>query len=92
MEVITGRRYVAESVEIDNKIFVDCKLENCTLVYAGGEFRFVNTSWTQCRFVLHGPANQAAIFLTMIGWRFTPDKSGPADPAEMMTPGNGRVM
>ena len=67
MELIQGQTILGESLDIDNKYFIDCTLEDCTLEYSGRPVTFERTHLRGCRYVFHGLAKTTVQFLQCTG-------------------------
>ena len=67
MEIITGLTITDESVEIDDKQFIDCTLINCVLQYSGRPVGFERTNMVGCRHVFYGRARRTLHYLQGTG-------------------------
>jgi hypothetical protein len=56
LELIKDKRFERESVEVDNRHFEGCTFIECTFVYRGGPFNFVNLTTKNCGFDLRDSA------------------------------------
>ncbi len=52
---------------LDEHMFYNCKLTNCTLVYSGGSFEFVNTTFENCQWKFRNDAGMTIQLLLSIG-------------------------
>lgn len=52
---------------LDEHAFFNCKLTNCTLVYSGGSFEFVNMQLENCQWKFRNDANLTIQVLMSIG-------------------------
>lgn len=67
MELIENQEVSGKTIAIDEKHFVNCKYKNCTLIYSGGDFSWVNTTFEACQISLAGSAQRTANFLGSFG-------------------------
>lgn len=57
-----------QSFSLDEVVFIRCRLKNCDLFYAGGDYEWVETSMENCRFHWRGAAkNSFALFQSLQG-------------------------
>jgi len=56
-----------QSFVLDEVVFVRCKLKNCDLFYAGGDFEWVETQFENYRFHWRGPAKNTVGMLMGMG-------------------------
>jgi hypothetical protein len=57
-----------QSFILDDVVFIRCRLKNCDLFYAGGDYEWIETSMENCRFHWRGAAkNSFALFLSLQG-------------------------
>lgn len=63
METITGLREKDKKIVLDGKLFVDCWFEDCTLLYAGGEYAWHDTKFVRCKIDFMGPASRVFNFM-----------------------------
>ena len=56
-----------EQILLDGKHFIDCTLEDCTLIYQGGTVVFERTLITKCRYVFGQQARQTIDLLQAVG-------------------------
>jgi hypothetical protein len=64
---------------VEEHIFNNCKLSNCRLIYTGGAFEFVNTTFENCMWGFRSEAAQTIALLMTIGML----KPGQAPPQSM---------
>lgn len=76
MEIIQNQTFTGETMIIDDKFFVNCVLENCVLIYAGGDIRFDGSKAKNCAWNFEGPANRT---INLLKWL-------KALPADFITP------
>jgi hypothetical protein len=74
MQVIENEVVVGKTVVLDDKHFVNGRYTNCTLIYSGGEFGWVNTTFDNCQITLTGAAQRTANVLGHLGLVKPPDK------------------
>jgi hypothetical protein len=56
--------FAHEPVQMDGNTYRNCRFEQCTLIYSGGEIpRLENNSFTECRWVFDGAALRTMAFL-----------------------------
>ena len=67
MEMIERKTFTGETLGVDGKHFIRCKLIKCVLIYGGGDFSFTDTEMTECQFRLDGPAQRTANLLGSMG-------------------------
>ncbi len=67
MQTINGRIIRGESLEIDDKHFIDCTLVDCILEYSGGDVTFERTSIRGCRHIFYGRARCTLPYLQDVG-------------------------
>ena len=67
MELIKDRTFKGDTLQIDNRIFIDCLLINCTLEYEGGAVSFKQTQMRGCQYVFFGRAKRTVHFLQGVG-------------------------
>ncbi len=53
-------------VTLDYNQFINCRIENCVVLFHGGDFSLVGTTLTNVRFGLGGPANSTLAFLRLV--------------------------
>lgn len=66
MELIEGRTFENEYVDVDEKQFKECTLINCVLRYSGQAVIFERTRFESCRYVFFGPARATVHFLEAV--------------------------
>jgi hypothetical protein len=76
MQTIENRTISGESLVMDDKHFVNCKVRQSTLIYSGGDYACTNTQFENCQIQLSGPAGKTAVFLGSFGL-VTPGPGGP---------------
>jgi hypothetical protein len=67
MQVVENEVRSGETIMMDDKHFVTCKFTDCKLVYSGGDSQLTETALNNCQFILSGPAQKTAAFLTSFG-------------------------
>jgi hypothetical protein len=67
MEVIQEEQLDGKTVAIDGKHFVNCKYVNCDVVYGGGDFSWMNTTFQNCRISFTGAAQKTMALLGQFG-------------------------
>jgi hypothetical protein len=72
---------------IDEHLFNNCKLTNCRLIYDGGSFEFVNTTFENCAWTFRGPARDTIALLSTLGML----KPGQAPPQSLQGTTGGPV-
>jgi len=79
MDVIENKTENGATIVIDGKSFVNCVLDNCTLVYHGNqEVGLVNTVIKNCNIQLLGNAGHVAQTLRAMGWKAPHEWDKPA--------------
>ncbi len=68
LEVVQGRHFINESVELDGKKFCSCSFNGCCLNYAGGTVEFgAGCIVENCRPEFSGPARRTVLLLHALG-------------------------
>ena len=67
MQVVDNEVVSGKTITIDEKHFINCRYKNCTMIYSGGEFGWVNTSFDNCQITLAGAAQRTATLLGNFG-------------------------
>ncbi len=67
MEVIENKSETGVTITIDEKHFVNCRYENCTVIYNGGDYAWTNTTFKNCQITLAGAAQRTATLLGNFG-------------------------
>jgi hypothetical protein len=67
MQTVENKMSAGETITLDDKHFVNCKFERCTLFYSGGDFALTNTNLKDCPVTLTGPAQRTATLLRVLG-------------------------
>jgi hypothetical protein len=52
---------------VEEHIFINCKLTNCRMIYSGGAFEFVNTTFENCQWGFRGMAGDTMKLLAILG-------------------------
>lgn len=66
-------------VAIDDKFFLNCRFEQCTLIYTGSDFGWANTQFIGCTLQFDGAAKRTLEFLKY--FNMVPQQQ-PAQPAQ----------
>jgi hypothetical protein len=53
-------------VTLDYNEFIDCEFRDCVVLFHGGEFSLVRTTFTNVRYGLAGAANNTLSFLRLV--------------------------
>lgn len=67
MERIEGKKFVGETVIVDDKLFVGCLFENCKIIYYGGDEGWLNSTARNCDFRFEGAALRTIKYLKRLG-------------------------
>lgn len=67
MNTIHSRTFEDEVLTIDDTLYSDCVLINCTLEYSGGPVAFERTRMRGCNYVFFGKARRTIHFLQGVG-------------------------
>ena len=67
MQAFKGQQFEGRSFDLDETVFFNCKLKDCDLFYAGGDFEWIETSFENCRFHWRGLAKNMLALLQTIG-------------------------
>ncbi len=59
--------YKGAVIAMDNKLFINCKFADCTLVYTGGDFSWRDTTFQDCKINFEGSAHRTIGFLRQFG-------------------------
>ena len=76
MEEVKEKVYRQETVRLDDKLFVNCKFEDCLLCYRGARCEWEHTRFSNCRGLLDGAANNTVQVLQGLGFKIMPPVSG----------------
>jgi hypothetical protein len=68
MKVIENVTQKGGMVDLENTLFINCRFEDCVLVYAGGEVMVRNSEFKDCPFMFVGAAGTVVRALQMFGW------------------------
>lgn len=69
MDEIKNKIFRSETVRLDGKLFLDCSFEDCVLTFGGDRCEWENTTFSGCRVVLDGPANNTVQVLQGLGFK-----------------------
>jgi hypothetical protein len=72
---------------LDEHAFINCKLSNCTLVYSGGTFEFMNATFENCQWKFRNDAALTLQLCMSIGML----KQGQAPPPNFQGSGGPQV-
>ena len=78
MQVIENKTDAGKTVTLDDKHFVNCHFTNCTVLYAGGDYGWTDSSFNNCQFRLEGAASRTAMLMGQLG--IAPQKPGQVPP------------
>jgi hypothetical protein len=67
MEIVQNQTTSGATVALDDKHFANCRFTRCTLIYAGGDFSWSNTTFENCQLQFAGAAGRTMRFLGMFG-------------------------
>ncbi|MBZ5604406.1 MAG: hypothetical protein LAO79_19050 [Acidobacteriia bacterium] len=67
MDIVQNQVLNRETITLDDKHFVGCKLIECKLIYDGGEVQLTDSSLERCPIVLSGAALRTANLLAGLG-------------------------
>lgn len=67
MLTIQNQVFEGEILAIDDTIYSDCVMINCTLEYSGGPVAFERTHMRGCHYVFYGQARRTVHFLQGVG-------------------------
>ena len=63
----SGRSFRDERIVVDGGSFTSCEMENCEIVYSGGDLpSFVDCSISNCQFMLRGAAQRTMVWLSLM--------------------------
>jgi hypothetical protein len=60
------KQVFTDGVTLDYNEFIDCEINNCLVMFHGGEFTLLRTTLSNVRFGLGGPANNTLNFLRLV--------------------------
>ena len=67
MQIVSGLLISGEVVRLDEKHFIDCTLDNCSLIYLGGGVIFERTRITSCKYKFGDHARRTVELLKLTG-------------------------
>lgn len=67
MHTVQNMTFEDETLTIDNTLYSNCVLIDCTLEYSGGPVAFEHTHMRNCRYVFFGEARRTVHFLQGVG-------------------------
>jgi hypothetical protein len=67
METVINKTFQNQPIVVDDKNFVKCIFRECDIVYAGGDFSWVNTTFENCKVTITGNAAKTVAFMQQIG-------------------------
>lgn len=67
MEIVASLTFSGETVPLDEKHFIDCTLEGCSLVYLGGGVIFERTRIISCKYKFGDHARRTVELLKVVG-------------------------
>ncbi len=67
MQTVQNTTFEGEVLTIDDTLYADCVLINCTLEYSGGPVAFERTKMRGCHYVFFGRARRTIHFLQGVG-------------------------
>jgi hypothetical protein len=67
MEIITNKTFTGQTVVMDDKNYIGCTFVKCHIVYAGGDFSWVNSQFEECSTSFTGQAAKTIAFLQNVG-------------------------
>ncbi len=62
-----GQTFSKKTFEVDDCIFINCVLNECDLIYSGGDAEIVGTRLENCRLHFRGMAQKTIQALQMLG-------------------------
>lgn len=68
--IVRGEVFEKQRVEMDNKMFIDCRFRECVLIFAGeAECMWINTPCEACTILYVGRAFMMVELLRSLGWQ-----------------------
>ncbi len=67
VQTVQNRTFEDEILTIDDTLYCNCVLINCTLEYSGGPVAFERTKMRGCHYVFFGRAKRTVHFLQGVG-------------------------
>jgi hypothetical protein len=67
VHTVQNQTFEGEILAIDDTIYSDCVMINCTLEYSGGPVAFERTQMRGCHYVFYGKARRTVHFLQGVG-------------------------
>lgn len=71
MEEVKNKVFSSETVRLDGKLFLDCSFQDCVLTFGGERCEWENTTFSHCRVVLDGHANNTVQVLQGLGFNIS---------------------
>jgi hypothetical protein len=85
MEVIENQVLSGKTFTIDEKNFVNCHYDHCTLLYSGGETLMRDSRFDECPIQFTGPASRTVNLLMGFGILKPGMLPGPPKPPDRRT-------
>lgn len=71
MKTIHDKKFKGETVSFDDTCFIRCSFENCTMLYAGGDYSMEKCSWVAGNvFKMLGAADRTCTYMRTFGLKF----------------------
>jgi len=67
MEVLENEVLEGKSIVLDGKYFNNCRYTKCTLLYEGGEWASISTTFDQCPIMFNGAAARTMNLMASFG-------------------------
>ncbi len=67
MQAVQDETLSGALVVLDGKFFVNCKYTDCTLIFCGGDYGWVNSQFVNCRLNFDGPATRTLNLCKIFG-------------------------
>lgn len=84
MQTVQNRTFDGEVLTVDDTLYCDCVLINCTLEYSGGPVAFERTRMHGCHYVFFGRARRTVHFLQGVGLLMNSDMEWAELPTRMV--------